>query len=202
MTTGEKLAALRRRKGITQEQLAEILQVSRQSVSRWEMGTAFPETEKLVKLGRLLECSIDFLLNDELEEDLRDRRAPGEVSPEKCFRFIRECGYFFLATSVGGRPRLRPMGMIHADDRALYLVTDKRKSVYGDLTENPLVELASYNLYTRQWIRISGRVRAESSHEVQEALLNLYPMIRQEYIHQDDMFFAIFRLDMEAVSIN
>ncbi len=92
--------------------------------------------------------------------------------------------------------------MIHADDRALYLVTDKRKSVYGDLAGNPLVELASYNLYTRQWIRISGRVRAEASREVQEAMLEMYPMIRQEYIRQDDMFFVIFRLDVEAVSIN
>lgn len=202
MTTGEKLAALRKRKGITQEQLAEILQVSRQSVSRWEMNAAFPETEKLVKLGRLLECSIDFLLNEELEEDLRDRKMTGGISPEECCRFIRECGCFFLATSVGGRPRLRPMGMIYSNDRALYLVTDKRKNVYADLMENPLVELASYNLYTRQWIRISGRVRQETAREIQEAMLEIYPMIRQEYIHQDDMFFTIFRLDIEAASIN
>jgi transcriptional regulator with XRE-family HTH domain len=69
MTTGEKLAALRKKKGITQEHLAELLQVSRQSVSRWEMDVAFPETEKLIKLARLLECSIDFLLNENLEED-------------------------------------------------------------------------------------------------------------------------------------
>ena len=55
MTTGEKLAALRRKKNITQEQLAEILHVSRQSVSRWEMDAAFPETEKLIRLSRLLE---------------------------------------------------------------------------------------------------------------------------------------------------
>ena len=202
MTTGEKLAALRKKKGITQEHLAELLQVSRQSVSRWEMDVAFPETEKLIKLARLLECSIDFLLNENLEEDAGDRRTPPEISPESAARFIRECVYFFLATSAEGRPRLRPMGMIHADDRALYLVTDKRKSVYGDLTGNPLVELASYNLYTRQWIRISGRVRAEASREVQEAMLEMYPMIRQEYIRQDDMFFVIFRLDVEAVSIN
>lgn len=202
MTTGEKLAALRKKKGITQEQLAEILQVSRQSVSRWEMDVAFPETEKLIRLGKLLECSIDFLLNENLEEDFGERKRPEEISPEKCMRFIRECGYFFLATSADGRPRLRPMGMIYADDRALFLVTDKRKSVYEDLVENPMVELASYNLYTRQWIRISGRVRAETSREVQEAMLDMYPMIRQEYIHQDEMFFVIFRVDMETVSIN
>lgn len=58
MTTGEKIAALRKRKEITQEALAESLKVSRQSVSRWEMDAAFPETEKLIKLSKLLDCSI------------------------------------------------------------------------------------------------------------------------------------------------
>ena len=47
----------------------------------------------------------------------------------------------------------RPMGMIYSNDKALFLVTDKRKTVYSDLMENTLVELASYNLHTRQWIR-------------------------------------------------
>ncbi len=50
MTTGEKLALLRERKGITQEKLSEILNVSRQSVSRWETDICFPETDKLIKL--------------------------------------------------------------------------------------------------------------------------------------------------------
>ncbi len=68
MTTGEKLAALRRKKAMTQEQLAEYLGVARQSVSRWEMDAAFPETEKLIRLSRLLDCSIDYLLNDALQE--------------------------------------------------------------------------------------------------------------------------------------
>lgn len=45
MTTGEKIAELRKKKGITQEQLSEMLNVSRQSVSRWEMDAVFPETE-------------------------------------------------------------------------------------------------------------------------------------------------------------
>lgn len=66
MTTGEKIAVLRKEKGITQEAMAESLNVSRQSVSRWEMDAAFPETEKLIKLSRLLDCSIDFLLNDDI----------------------------------------------------------------------------------------------------------------------------------------
>ena len=68
MTTGEKLALLRKKKGMTQEELSEALQVSRQSVSRWEMDAAFPETDKLIKLSRLFDCSIDFLLNESIQE--------------------------------------------------------------------------------------------------------------------------------------
>ena len=201
MTTGEKLAALRKRKGITQEYLAEILKVSRQSVSRWEMDAAFPETEKLIRLSRLLECSIDFLLNDDLTQEQALKEERGELSPEDCFAFIRECGYFFLATSAAGRPSLRPMGMIYADDRALYLVTDRRKRVYEELMENPQAELASYNLYTRKWIRISGRAEVENARKIREAVLELYPMIRQEYLNQDEIYFVIFRIVMETAKI-
>lgn len=202
MTTGEKLAALRKRKGITQEGLSEILKVSRQSVSRWEMDAAFPETEKLIKLSKLLECSIDFLLNEELTEDKLVRERYRELSGAECVQFIRECGYFFLATCADGIPRLRPMGMIYSDDKELFLVTDRRKNVYDDLMKNPQVELASYNLYTRKWIRISGRAQADGSAQIREAMLDLYPMIRQEYVDQDEIFFVIFRLKMESVSVN
>lgn len=198
MTTGEKIAALRKEKGITQEALAESLKVSRQSVSRWEMDAAFPETEKLIKLSRLLECSIDFLLNGDIQ---KGSECHMEVSANDCFRFIRECTYFFLATSVSGKPRLRPMGFIYADDKALYIATDNRKNVYSELFHNPLVELASYNLNTRKWIRISGRVEQDSSGSVREEMENLYPMIKQEYIQRDEMFFVIFKIIIEEATI-
>lgn len=198
MTTGEKIAALRKEKGITQEEMAESLKVTRQSVSRWEMDAAFPETEKLIKLGRLLECSIDFLLNGDIQKDSEN---DVEVSASDCFRFIRECTYFFLATSVGGKPRLRPMGFVYADDKALYLATDNRKGVYSELMKSPGVELASYNLNTRKWIRISGRAVRDSSGAVREEMKNLYPMIRQEYIGKDEMYLVIFKVTIEEASI-
>lgn len=67
MTTGQKIAKLRRERGMTQDGLADALGVSRQAVSKWESDAAFPETEKLVRLSRLLECSIDYLLKPEDE---------------------------------------------------------------------------------------------------------------------------------------
>ena len=199
MTTGEKIAALRRKKGITQEQLSEILNVSRQSVSRWEMDAAFPETEKLIRLSRLLECSIDYLLNNEVQEK---RPTDSEISAADCCRFIRECGCFFLATSVDGKPHQRPMGMICSNEKTLFIATDKRKNVFSELIANPQVSIVSYNLNSRKWIRISGTAEIENANSIRGNMLALYPMIRQEFIEEDEINFVIFKIVMDEVHID
>ena len=68
MTLGEKIAKQRKELNYTQEQLADILGVSRQSISKWESDIAYPETDKLIKMGKLFECSMDYLLNDDITE--------------------------------------------------------------------------------------------------------------------------------------
>ena len=68
MTLGEKIAKQRKELNYTQEQLADILGVSRQSISKWESDIAYPETDKLVKMGKLFECSMDYLLNEDISE--------------------------------------------------------------------------------------------------------------------------------------
>ena len=68
MTLGEKLAKARKEKNITQEQLADYLGVSRQSVSKWESDIAYPETDKLIRLSELFDCSLDYLLKEDITE--------------------------------------------------------------------------------------------------------------------------------------
>lgn len=68
MTLGEKISKFRKEYNYTQEQLAEILGVTRQSISKWESDIAYPETDKLIKIGKLFECSMDYLLNDDVTE--------------------------------------------------------------------------------------------------------------------------------------
>ena len=68
MTLGEKLSKLRKEYNYTQEQLADILGVSRQSISKWESDIAYPETDKLVKMGKLFDCSMDYLLKEDISE--------------------------------------------------------------------------------------------------------------------------------------
>ena len=69
MEFSEKLSALRRREGLSQEQLADRLGVTRQSVIKWEGGTATPELVKLISLSELFGVSVDYLVKDYLEEE-------------------------------------------------------------------------------------------------------------------------------------
>ena len=68
MQLPEKLTYLRKQKGLTQSNLAETLNVSRQAISRWEVGTAVPSTDNLKVLSTLYGVPIDYLLNDNTED--------------------------------------------------------------------------------------------------------------------------------------
>ena len=64
----ENLQNLRKRKNISQEQLAEMLGVTRQSVSKWESGASYPEMEKLTEMCKVFHCSLDALVNGDVLE--------------------------------------------------------------------------------------------------------------------------------------
>lgn len=70
ITIGEKIAKLRKENGLTQSQLAEIINVSNKTVSRWETGEGYPEISLLVPLAKALGVSTDYLLNEEQEPDI------------------------------------------------------------------------------------------------------------------------------------
>ena len=63
MSFGDNLQYLRKRDKITQEELAEKLQVSRQSVSKWETSEAYPETEKIIALCDIFGVTMDALIS-------------------------------------------------------------------------------------------------------------------------------------------
>lgn len=75
MSFGKNLKAIRKEKSISQEDLAEMLNVSRQAVSKWEQGIGFPETEKMLTLSKELNVSLDYLMGN---EDFIDKsKIPG-----------------------------------------------------------------------------------------------------------------------------
>lgn len=66
MSFAENLQFLRKEKNITQEQLAEQLEVSRQSVSKWESGASFPEMEKILQICSMFHCKMDTLMQGDV----------------------------------------------------------------------------------------------------------------------------------------
>jgi transcriptional regulator with XRE-family HTH domain len=83
MTFREKLVILRKLKGITQEEFACAVGVSRQAVYKWESGQSYPEVPKLLEMKMLFTISIDDLLDDTYEIELpkkkRKKRTPKNV---------------------------------------------------------------------------------------------------------------------------
>lgn len=62
MTFGEKLQKLRRESALSQEKLAEQLHVSRQAISKWELGTAAPDTDNIVRLSKFFQVPLEYLM--------------------------------------------------------------------------------------------------------------------------------------------
>lgn len=67
MSFAEKLYSLRVQYGYSQEALAEKLNVSRQAISKWELGTTLPETDKMIVISEFFDVSIDYLLKDNIK---------------------------------------------------------------------------------------------------------------------------------------
>ena len=84
MKLSEKIIELRKANGMTQEELAAICNVSRQSISKWEADIALPETEKLLILGKTFQVSMDVLLKDELTlSEVKDVHICGNNAVQK-----------------------------------------------------------------------------------------------------------------------
>lgn len=103
MTFGEKLQELRRKQAMSQDALAERLEVSRQAVSKWERDEAMPETDKIVRIAQLFGVSTDYLLLDEQKQETRQQSQPQYTGQpqtarwnshgQRIERFIRRHGY-------------------------------------------------------------------------------------------------------------
>ena len=92
MKIGEKIAHLRNMEGLSQEQLAERLEVSRQSVSKWEMNQALPQIDKVLQICEIFDISTDELLRDRI-----DLISKEPVFPEKNKYF----GYRINGSCIG-----------------------------------------------------------------------------------------------------
>mgnify|MGYP003301888762 CR=1 FL=1 len=80
MTLGEKIKKARIESGLTQEQLAGKMMVSRQAITKWEADKGIPDVSNLKLLAQLLSVSVDYLLDDGKEIDVNVIREPVDIS--------------------------------------------------------------------------------------------------------------------------
>ena len=102
MDFSEKLLTLRKAKDLTQEQLAEKLDVSRQSISKWESGQAAPELEKIVAMSVVFDVTTDYLLKSSEIDDLSvktemlEKQQQQMLVKEQRQQKIRECVLYVI----------------------------------------------------------------------------------------------------------
>lgn len=84
--------------------------------------------------------------------------AASREAMEKVCRFLKDTGTYYLATSDGEQPRVRPFGTIHIFDGKLYIQTGRAKDVSKQLAANPKFELCAFKAETGEWLRLSGEL--------------------------------------------
>ena len=111
-------------------------------------------------------------------------------------KFLKDCGTFYLATTDGEQPRVRPFGAVVEMDGKIYICTNNTKDCFKQMIENPKIEICATNQKGDTWIRICGIVSLDSSLDKKEKFLEEYklPMYKA-----DDGIFELFSLSGTAV---
>ena len=97
----EKIVLLRKKAGLSQEAMAEKLGVSRQAVSRWEVGSALPDASNVLQLSKLFSVTADYLLNEEYDSD-QDVPAVKSIFQKACYNVHRMLGIGMTAIGLLG----------------------------------------------------------------------------------------------------
>ncbi len=110
MSFGENLQFLRKQKNITQEQLAERLEVSRQSVSKWESSQSYPEMEKLLQICSMFHCNMDTLMQGDVSKDFVEDTCGYDSFMNRFDRLVT-AGIALILSGIGTMGFLMGLGM-------------------------------------------------------------------------------------------
>ena len=103
---------------------------------------------------------------------------------QKVYDFLNEAETYYLATVDGDQPRVRPFGTVLLSDGKIYIQTGKVKDVSKQLAANPKAEICAFK--NGEWIRVSGELINDDSHDVKVAMLEKMPQLKAMYSADDD----------------
>lgn len=99
------------------------------------------------------------------------------------YEFLKKCGVYYLATTEGNQPRVRPFGALDVFENKLYFQTGKIKPVAHQLKANPLIEIVAFS--DGKWIRVAAEAVLDERIEAQEHMLETNPMLKNMYAAGD-----------------
>ena len=103
---------------------------------------------------------------------------------EEAWKFLKDCGTYYLATMDGDQPRVRPFGTAEIFEGKLYIQTGKKKDVSKQIQKNPNVEICAFK--DGKWIRITGKLVRDDRLEAKSDMLDKNPMLKNMYAADDD----------------
>lgn len=137
--------------------------------------------------------------NAEKENTVTNNLNEKETHPmNEVYNFLKQCGYYFIATTEGDQPRVRPFGTAAIFENKLYIQTGKRKNVAKQMMANPKIEICAYDESKGQWLRIEAVVVADERIEARQYMLDQYPSLKSMYSAGDDNTFVLYLQDVTA----
>jgi len=111
--------------------------------------------------------------------------------------FLKKAGTYYLATTEGDQPRVRPFGTVNIFEGKLYIQTGKVKPTAKQIAENPKVEICA--MAGGEWIRVSGTLVEDDRFEAKKSMLDAYPSLRKMYDENDGNTVVYYFKDATAV---
>ena len=115
---------------------------------------------------------------------------------QEVYEFLKKCGAYYLATTEGDQPRVRPFGTYLIFENKLYIQTGKSKNVSKQMKVNPKIEICAFSGDT--WIRISATAVNDDRIEPKEAMLEAYPQLQAMYKADDPNTQVLYLKDATA----
>ncbi len=113
------------------------------------------------------------------------------MNMNNALEFLKESGTFYLATTEGNQPRVRPFGAIFEYEGKLYIVTENTKECFKQMVENPKVEISCMNK-KGQWIRVTGEVANDDRREAKEFALESNPFLTSKHSADNGVFSVLY----------
>ena len=102
---------------------------------------------------------------------------------QEIYDFLKKCGTYFLATTEGDQPRVRPFGTYLIFEGKLYIQTGKVKGVSKQMKKNPKIEICAFSGDT--WVRIAATAIEDDRLAPKQAMLDAYPQLQAMYKADD-----------------